>query len=419
MPSKTTIPEQPKINPSNNLDASGLDQQEPEISLLDLLIVLAEQKLVIFAITATFAIFAVLISLLWPSQYTATVTLLPPQQGTSMAASLLSQLSGLGGAATLAGGGLGLKSPNDMYVAILKSRTLEDKMVQRFGLAEAYRTKYPSDARKGLERRVKIDGTAKDGLIHISVEDRNPSRAEELANGYVEEFRQVSGGLAITEAGQRRLFFEQQLEHAKDELAKAENAMIQTQQKTGLIQLPAQEGALIQAAVSLRAQITAKEVEIQSLGTFATNENAQLVQAEQELDSLRAQLAKLGGSESVADGEMLLPKGKVPEAGLEYLRRERDVKYHETLFEILARQFEMAKLDEAKQGALIQVLDAAVPPDRRSSPKRTLIVIFATAAGFLLSLIVAALLGGFRRLDPNSETHSKLSLLRNRILSIS
>jgi uncharacterized protein involved in exopolysaccharide biosynthesis len=306
-----------------------------------------------------------------------------------------------------------------MYVAILKSRTLEDKMVQRFGLAEAYRTKYPSDARKGLERRVKIDGTAKDGLIHISVEDRNPSRAEELANGYVEEFRQVSGGLAITEAGQRRLFFEQQLEHAKDELAKAENAMIQTQQKTGLIQLPAQEGALIQAAVSLRAQITAKEVEIQSLGTFATNENAQLVQAEQELDSLRAQLAKLGGSESVADGEMLLPKGKVPEAGLEYLRRERDVKYHETLFEILARQFEMAKLDEAKQGALIQVLDAAVPPDRRSSPKRTLIVIFATAAGFLLSLIVAALLGGFRRLDPNSETHSKLSLLRNRILSIS
>ena len=419
MPSEATISEPSKINRINDLGTSSRpdDEQIQEVSLLDLLIVLAEQKIVIFAITAIFAISAALISLVLPKEYTATVTLLPPQQGSSMAASLLSQIGGLGGVATLAGGGLGLKNPNDIYVAILKSRTLEDKMIQRFGLMKAYRTKYLSDARKRLEGQVKIDGSAKDGLIHISVEDRDSSRAAELANGYVDEFRHVSSGLAITEASQRRLFFEQQLEHAKEDLAKAENAMIQTQQKTGLILLPTQEGALIQAAVSLRAQITAKEVDIQSLRTYATNQNAQIVQAEQELESLRAQLAKLGGSESGADGGMLLPKGRVPEAGLEYLRRERDVKYQETLFQILARQFEVAKLDEAKQGALIQVLDAAVPPDRRSSPKRALIVTIASVAGLFLGLIAGAVLGGFRRLDPDSETRHKISLLRSRLFS--
>jgi len=135
-----------------------------------------------------------------------------------------------------------------------------------------------------------------------------------------------------------------------------------------VIQLDSQARALIESGASLKAQIAEREVEIQGMQTYATGENAQLVQAQRELEGMRAQLAKLGGSENSTEGELLVPKGRVPEAGLEYVRKLRDVKYNEAIFDILARQFELAKLDEAKEGALIQVVDPAVPPDKKSFP---------------------------------------------------
>jgi uncharacterized protein involved in exopolysaccharide biosynthesis len=179
-----------------------------------------------------------------------------------------------------------------------------------------------------------------------------------------------------------------------------------------VIQLDSQARALIESAASLRAQITAREVQIQGMQMYATGENAQLVQAQTELGSLRAQLAKLGGSEDSAGGELIVPKGRVPAAGLEYVRKLRDVKYNETIFDILARQFEIAKLDEAKQGALIQVVDPAIPPDKRSFPKRGLIVVGATAVGFFIGIFVALFQDGFRRLKDDPETTKKLYLFR-------
>jgi uncharacterized protein involved in exopolysaccharide biosynthesis len=324
-----------------------------EISLLDLLIVLAERIRIILTVTAVFAVGAIMVSLLLSPRYTAMVTLLPPQQGSSMSTALASQLGSMGGMAALAGGSLGLKNPNDMYVAMFKSRTVEDAMVQHFGLMQEYHAKYPSDARKVFEGTATVDGSAKDGMIHISVQDRDPRRAADLANGYVDQFRIQSQHLAITEASQRRLFFEQQLEQAKENLVNAEEALKKTEQKTGVIQFDSQARSLIESAASLRAQVAAKEVQIQGMRTYATGENAQLVQAQHELDSMRAQLAKLGGSEDNASGGLIVPKGQVPAVGLEYVRKLRDVKYNETIFDILARQFEVAKLDEAKQGALI------------------------------------------------------------------
>ena len=397
-------------------EANGLRvNEENEISLLDLLILLAERKRLIFWVTAAFAILAVIISLVLPERYTATVTLLPPQQNSSIGAALASQLGNLGGVAALAGGSLGLKNPNDMFVGMLKSRTVEDAMIQQFGLMQEYHKRYLSDARKAFEKRAGVDGSGKDGLIHISVEDHDPKRAAELANGYVDQFRIQSQRLAITEASQRRLFFEQELEQAKNNLANAEEALKETEQKTGLIQLDSQSRALIELAASLRAQITEREVQIQGMQMYATGENAQLVQAQRELESLRAQLAKLGGAEDNPAGELLVPKGLVPEASLEYIRKLRDVKYNETIFEILARQFEVAKLDEAKQGALIQVVDSAVPPDKRSFPKRGLIVIGATVLGFFIGAFTALFQAGFRRLKDDPEATAKLHLLRRAI----
>jgi len=392
----------------------GPVQEKTEISLLDLLVILAERKGTVLWITGCCAVSAVVISLFLPKMYTGKVTLVPPQQNSSAGSlALASQLGNLGGMAALAGNGLGIKNPNDMYVAMLKSRTVEDAVIQRFGLMQEYRERYLSNTRKELESRTKIEGNGKDGLINLSVEDRDPNRAAELANGYVDQFRNLSEHLAITEASQRRLFFGQQLEEAKDNLAKAEESMKQTEQKTGMIQFNGQTSALIQSAVALRAQITAKEVEIQSLGTFATDQNSQLIQAQKELESLQAQLAKLGGNASNGDSGMLISKGQIPQAGLEYLRKERDVKYYETIFALLARQYEVAKVDEAKQGALIQVLDPAVPPDHRSSPKRTIIVIVATVAGFFLGIFIALVQAVFQNAKNDPRTFPKIASLRD------
>ncbi|MGH9606998.1 MAG: GumC family protein [Terracidiphilus sp.] len=390
-------------------------RDEDEISLLDLLIVLAERKRTIFLTTAVFAILAVIVSLLLPKRYTAEVTLLPPQQGTSMSALIASQLGSLGGLASLAGGSLGIKNPNDMYVAMFKSHTVEDAMIEHYGLMREYHARFLSDARKKFEHDATVDGNNKDGLIHISVEDPNPQRAAELANGYVDQFRDLSQHLAITEAGQRALFFSQQLEKAKNNLANAEVALEQTEQKTGLIQVNAQAAALIDSAASLNAQIAAKEVQIQAMQTFATGQNAQLIQAEQELASLRAQLDKLGGSQNISAG-IIVPKGKVPAASLDYIRSLRDVKYNETMFDILAQQYEIAKLDQAKQGALIQVVDPATVPDKKSSPHRGLIVIVATAVGFIVGIFIALFGAGMEHLNSQNETSAKLSYLK-RMLS--
>lgn len=392
---------------------SSPKEDEDEISILDLLIVIAERKAIVFKITVVGAVLAVVVSLLLPQRYTATVLLMPPQQNSSLGAQLASQFGSLGGMMAMAGGSSLLKSPNDMFVSMFRSRTVEDAMIQHFSLMKEYHAKFPSDARKAFEHYSTVDGKEKDGLIRISMEDSDPRRAAELANGYVDQFRELSEHLAITEAAQRRLFFEQQMEKAKDQLADAEAALTATEQKTGLIQIDSQARALIESAAQLRAQIAAKEVQIEGMQTYATGENSQLIQARQELDGLRAQLARLGGNEDIPGSGILPAKGQMTASGTEYVRRLRDVKYYETIFDILARQYEVAKLDEARQGALIQVVDPATPPDRRSFPKRGMIVIAATFICFLIGVLTALALAFFQNLRNNSKNVLKLEQLRH------
>jgi uncharacterized protein involved in exopolysaccharide biosynthesis len=404
--------EEPRI-PEPNIDQDAKGKRE--ISLLDLLIIVIEQRRLVLWTTAGSTIVALLVSLLLPKSYTATATLLPPQENSSLSTGLSAQLGNFAGMAALAGGGLGLKNPNDKFVGMLKSRTVEDAMIQRFELMKEYHTRTLTDTRKRLERYADVDGDAKDGMIHISIEDHDPRRAAELANGYVEQFRSLTEHLAISEASQRRLFFERQLERAKDNLAVSEEALKRTEQATGVIQLDSQARALIESAAALRAQIAAREVQIQGMQTYATGTNSQLVQAQQELKGLREQLAKLGGSDVGTTDELVVPKGKVTEAGLDYVRKLRDVKYNETIFEILARQFELAKLDEAREGALVQVVDTAIPPDKRSFPKRGMIVTGAAIAGFLLGISIALLSAGWKYLSANRATSARMLRLRSQL----
>ncbi len=196
--------------------------REGDVSLLDLLIVLAGGKRLIFTVTAVIVLVTVLICLLLPNQYTATTSLLPPQRGVSAESSLLAQFESLSTVASLVGGGGGgLKNPNDLQVALLKSQTVEDAMIDRFHLMDLYHEKIRSAARKDLEKAIEIENGAKDGLIRLSVTDRDPRRAADMANGYVDEFKKFSATLAVTEASQRRLFFERQMNDSKESLATA------------------------------------------------------------------------------------------------------------------------------------------------------------------------------------------------------
>jgi tyrosine-protein kinase Etk/Wzc len=359
-----------------------------EVSLLDLTVLLVQHKRFIIRFVMGTTVLAIVVSLLLPVQYEAQAVLLPPTQSTSIASSMLGQignLGGLGGLASLAGG-LGIKSQADMYVSFLKSRTVEYAVIQRFGLMQEYRQKRMSDARKVFEAQTSVIAGAKDGLIRISVEDRDPKRAAEMANGWVDEFRKLSATLAITEAARRRLFFEQQLEPAKEDLVAAEEAMRKTEQTTGVLQIDSQARALIESVAVLRGQVAAKEVQIQGMRSFAAEDNPDLVLAKQELVALQKQLEQLAGSQSDTGSDIVLSKGRVTGVGVEYLRRYRDLKYREAVYELLIKGLEVAKLDEAKEGEIVQVVDTAVPPDKKSSPHRTIIVLFSTVLGFFFAV---------------------------------
>jgi uncharacterized protein involved in exopolysaccharide biosynthesis len=393
-----------------------LSSSQDDVHLLDLMIVLAKRRRFILLFTLGVAIVTAVTTFLLPSQYTAETVVLPPGQNSSSGAALLGQLGSAGALASVAGAGLGIKNPGDMYVSLFRSRTVEDSVIQRFGLMARYRNKRLSDTRKEFEKQSTVVLGAKDGLIRISVTDRDPKLAAEMANGYVEQFRKASANLAISEASQRRAFFDQQLLEAKGNLASAEEALKQTQQSTGVLQLDSQARALIESASVLRAQIGAKEVQLQAMRSYATEQNPDTVIAEQQLAALKAQLAKLAGNDQDSSSEFIVPKGKAPEAQLEYLRKLRDVKYYETISELIARQLEVAKLDEARQGAIIQVADVAVPPDKKSAPHRALLVVMMTLIAFALSILWIFASLHWQKMKSDSLHGDRLSTLESLLL---
>lgn len=380
---------------------------EDEISLLDLAIVIAKHKRTILGVPAAVAVLSVIVTLLMTPIFTGTTKILPPQQSQSTASAMLSQLGGLLGGA--AGGIAGIKNPNDLYVAMLKSRTVADRMIERFGLMALWEAERIGDARKTLEAVTKISA-GKDGIIAIEVDDEDPKRAAAMANAYVEELVRLTNTLAVTEAAQRRLFFEQQLVQAKNNLARAEAAAKGALDRGGIAMVEEQGRSMVATTAQLRGQIAVKEVQIGALRSYATENNPEMVKAQQELASLRQQLAKLEGASGGSDTGVA---GK--EKGLGNLALLRDVKYFEVVFELLAKQYEIAKLDEAKDAALIQVLDAAVPPERKTKPKRAMIVILATLAAGFVAVLFAFVREAYARAQGDAANAARLADLRRHL----
>jgi uncharacterized protein involved in exopolysaccharide biosynthesis len=381
---------------------------EKSISLVDILIVLAKYKRFITGLTFGVALAGVAASFAIPNEYTATTRLLPPQQSQSGAAALLSQL---GGVASMAAGVAGLKNSSELYVGMLASRTVVDRLVAKFDLKKVYNVDFDDQARKELTKNTKV-AAEKNGLITIEVEDRDSMRSAAIANAYVEELKQLTKTLAVTDAAQRRLFFERQLEIAKDNLAKAEMSLKGAIDTHGVISVDVQSRAVMETIARLRAQISAKEIELNSMRAFVTSSNPNFQRVSEQLASLRGELSRLENGR--ADAAPADDGGK-SSAGLDNIKLLRDVKYYQMLYEMLAKQFEVARLDEAKEPSIIQVLDPAIAPERKSKPQRALIVIGATVFGFVIAVLSAFLMDASRKLNTSPESAARWAELRSHL----
>lgn len=357
------------------------------IDLIDLALPLLQAKRKIALLTTlSVAVGFALASLLKPV-FTATAVIMPPQQQSSSAGALagqlgaLSALSGGGGAASL------LKNPADMYVGILQSRLIADGLIDRYKLQAVYHVKMRMDARAQLKNNTEFEA-AKDGLIYIHVKDHDPRRAADLANGYVDALHQTNSRLAIGEAAQRRMFYDQQLADERKALTAAEDDLKHTEETTGLIQLGGQAEMTMRDLADTRAEISSREVQLGAMRTFATDQNPQVTRLQQEIAALNSHLATLESAQQhMVPGDLELSGGEIPAASLEYLRKLREVRYHDALFELLAKQQAAAKLDEAKSAPVIQVVDPAEAPERKSGPSRVLIALGLGIAAFILSSV--------------------------------
>lgn len=388
-------------------------QQSGEIFPLDILIVLADNKKIVIGMPIVGAIFALLAGFIITPVFTSTTKIMPPQQQQSSGLSaMLGQIGGLAGAA---GSIAGLKNPNDLYVGILESRTVADNLINRFSLKERYGVKNYDDVRKILNGVTDISNGKKDGLISISTDDEDPKFAADLANAYVEELAKLTQTMALTESSQRRLFFEKQLKEAKIDLSNAEVSLRVTQEKTGMIQPEGQVQAIIVNVAQIKGTIAAKEVELNAMRTYAAAQNPELLRLQEELRGLHDQLSKFEKKQSNKEGDLFIPTGKIPEAGIAYLRSLRDVKYYETVFDILAKQYELAKIDEAKESSLIQVLDKAVPTERKTKPRRFSLLLLGVFGGGIFGVLIAFANAAYRKSRKTPESNVRWEKLFSKL----
>ncbi len=344
------------------------DAEGGDIGLFDLLGILTTKWRLLLVLPLLIAALALAATFAIPPTFTARTSFLPPQQQTGASAALAS----LGALAALAGSA-GIKTPADQYVSLMQSATVSDRLIERFKLLEVYDVDYRIDARKKLAKNVAMTVGKKDGLISVDVDDRDANRAAAMANEYIEELRRVTSQIAVTDAQQRRVFFETQLKTTKDNLTKAQ----QTLQESGFNQgaIKSEPKAAAEGYARLRAELTAAEVKLQAGRRSFTDAAPELQQQLATVNALRGQLSRLESTTDVA-------------GGADYVTKFREFKYQETLFELFARQYELARVDESREGALIQVVDVATPPEKKSHPMRSLI-----AAGVWLAALLLTTMG--------------------------
>jgi len=395
------------VEPGEMTRATAGAEPPDELDLIEILATLSMAKRRIAAFTVGAMILGTILSILLKPTFTATAVILTPQPPQS-ASSMLSQLGSLASLTT----DVRVMTSADLYVGLLGSRTVADDIIAKFHLEEVYQTKTAGETRTALQSHTRILATI-DGLIRILVDDHSAKRASNVANAYVDELYAMNSHLAITEAVQRRTFFERELADEKTALTAAEEDLKQTAEKTGVIQLNGQTESVIRSISQLRAQIASKEVSIQALRMSATDQNPDVLRAQEEVTALRSQLLQLEKDpRNARSGNPEIAGGRIPTVRLEYVRKFREVRYHETLVELLSKQYEAARIDEAR-APLVQVLDRAIPPDTKTGPPRIILTLGFGALGFFLGCVVSLAAQSFRKLEQLPEYALKLALLRS------
>ena len=385
----------------NQTATVAAESEEDEISLIDLAIALGEEKKTLFVVPAITTTLAIVVSLLMTPIFTAKTVMMPPQQQQSGAASALASLGALAG---LAGGPAGIKSPDEMYIAFMQGESLQNAVIKKLDLQARYEKKTLFETREHLKQTVKIASDKKSGLITIEADDKDPEFAAKLANTHVEELRSLMGRLAVTDAQQRRVFFEQAITKNQTELAEAEANFRSAKEKSGMQVTAVIAETAVRAGAEMRGQIAAKEVQLAAMSNFATPQNPDVQRLTGELSALRSQLKKLeqgsGGDEKSSPMQQLAVKSY------------RDIKAREAMAGVLVAQYESARVDESKEGPLIQQVDVAVSPESKSKPKRAIIVIVSAFAGLFLGVLIAFVRRALRKASEDPQSASQLATLK-------
>jgi tyrosine-protein kinase Etk/Wzc len=370
---------QGQLTPQDEILSEGAELGQ-EGGVVGHLITIARNARFIGIVVACALLVGVVVSFLLPIWFTSTAKIMTPQEPQSSASLLMSQLmnSGAGSLLSASGSSLGLKNPNDKYIGLLNSRPIEDAIINKFGLIKVYRVSDMTKARQKLAANTRVV-SEKSGFIAVSVTDRDRIRAAEIANSYIDQLRLATKTIAVTEASQRRLFYEDQLDDSREELVAAE-AAFQKVQQNGMVELDAQSKTLITGLADLRARAAAKQVEVKVLRSYSTDNNPEVQLAENELSSIQGEIARMEHRSQGSDPEAFGLQD-VAHSGLDYLRAQHELRYRQTLFDLLVRQYDAAKLDESKGAAVIQVVEPAIASERRSSPHRIAVILMFVALG--------------------------------------
>jgi len=371
------------------------EQMEGEINLLELLMVLVKRKRLIIALTLAAAVVSVGISLNLPNIYTATARILPPQKEGGNLSSALGQLGGLAAAAGL-GGGFGGSA--ELYVTLLKSRTVADSVIKQLDLMKEFNAKTADDARREFAGTVKVQSAAKDGVITITADHKKPEMAAKLVTVVVEELGRRTVQLNLDKVSNEHSFLEKRLDVAKRDLKKSEDELKIFAQKNKAIKMDDQAKASIEAVAKLQAELASREVQLAAMRSSLTDDSPEIISSLASIDLLKRELVKLGGSGSGV-GEGIPSVGNIPNLTLELTRRMREVKIQEAILEQLTKQNELEKINEHRDTSSLQIVDEAVVPDRKSKPKRSMIVVMSTFSVFIVSIFAAFLLEYIEKLS--------------------
>lgn len=358
------------------------------IHLLDYWRVLKKRKRLIGIITGAVAIVSVIVTLLLPNIYAASASLMPPQQELGMSGLLSNLPNGLGG---LAGNLPGTESKADVWAGILKSQTVRDGIIERFGLRERYEQDTIEETRKALDKLVDINKSEDNDIVSITVEDEDPKLAAQMANAFIEELDKVNKTVVMSSGKRTRIFVEKRLTEAKDELHSLEDQMKSFQERNSAVKIDEQAKTIIEAIGKIKGELMAREVELQTLMSYAAPTNPKVELLKTEVNGLKRKLSELedGHKGAKRNNSIFIPTSRIPNLDIQYARLLRDITVQQTLFELLTQQYEMSRIQEAKDSPIVQVLDYAKTPEKKSRPKRSILVLFSTFSAFSFGVFLS------------------------------